>query len=154
MPPSRTLGAETAEVARATHLADTSAFTRLDQPHVRAAAAPMVAAGQIALCAPVVFELGFSARNAADHDEITSRIDAFELLTTVDGDHGRALEVQRHLARRGQHRAVSLVDALVAAIAERCGLVVLHYDADFDLISEVTGQATAWIVDRGTADGT
>jgi hypothetical protein len=27
---------------------------------------------------------------------------------------------------------------------------VLHYDADFDLIAEVTGQPSEWIVPRGT----
>ena len=139
-------------MARATHLADTSAFARFHQPHVRAAAAPLVAAGQIALCAPVIFELGFSARNAADHDEIMSRIDAFESAATIDGDHRRALDIQRRLTRRGQHRAVSLVDALVAAVAERYGLAILHYDADFELIADLTGQPTEWIVERGTAD--
>ncbi|WP_420625051.1 PIN domain nuclease [Candidatus Poriferisodalis sp.] len=139
-------------MARATHLADTSAFARLRQPHVRAAAAPLIASGRVALCAPVIYELGFSARNAADHDEIMNRIDAFELAQTTDGDFGRALDIQRRLVRRGHHRAVSLVDALAAAVAENCGLIVLHYDADFDLIADITGQPTEWIVERGTAD--
>jgi predicted nucleic acid-binding protein len=70
----------------------------------------------------------------------------------ADGDHQRALEVQALLARDGRHRAVSLVDALVAAIAEVRELTVLHYDADFELVAEVTGQPQAWIVPRGTAD--
>jgi hypothetical protein len=29
---------------------------------------------------------------------------------------------------------------------------VLHYDTDFDLIAEATGQRTAWIVARGSID--
>jgi predicted nucleic acid-binding protein len=33
-------------------------------------------------------------------------------------------------------------DVLIAAIAERAGLIVLHQDKDFDLIAEVTGQPT------------
>lgn len=112
----------------------------------------MIASGRIALCAPVIYELGFSARNAADYDEIMSRVGTFELAPATDGDFGRVLEIQRSLVRRGHHRAVSLVDALVAAIAESRDLVVLHYDADFDLIADVTGQPTEWIVERGTAD--
>jgi predicted nucleic acid-binding protein len=40
----------------------------------------------------------------------------------------------------------------VAAIAEARRLTVLHYDADFELIAEVTGQEQEWIVERGTAD--
>ncbi|SJN43362.1 POSSIBLE CONSERVED MEMBRANE PROTEIN [Luteococcus japonicus LSP_Lj1] len=52
----------------------------------------------------------------------------------------RALEVQRMLADRGQHRAPSVPDLLIAATAELLGLQVLHLDKNFDLIAEVTGQ--------------
>lgn len=41
---------------------------------------------------------------------------------------------------------------LIAAMAEEHGLVVLHYDVDFDLIGEVTGQPTEWVVPAGTID--
>ena len=140
------------DVARATHLADTSAFGRFQRREVREAALPMVASGQVALCAPVIYELGFSARNAADYDEIMMRVAAFEVAPTSDGDLERALAIQRQLVRRGHHRAVSLVDMLVAAIAESRDLIVLHYDADFDLVAETTGQPTQWIVERGAAD--
>lgn len=145
-------GAETLEVARATYLADTSAFTRIDKPHVAAAIAPLIAEGKIALCAPVAFELGFSARSGADHDALMSRIDAFESAPTTQGDHQRARDLQRLLAHHGHHRAVSLVDALVAAVAETRNLTILHYDADFELISSITGQPNQWIVKPGTAD--
>jgi predicted nuclease of predicted toxin-antitoxin system len=39
-----------------------------------------------------------------------------------------------------------------AAAAEAADLVVLHYDADFDLIAAVTGQPTEWVVPAGLAD--
>lgn len=145
-------GAVTTEVARAAYLADTSAFTRLDKPHVAAAVGPLIAEGKIALCAPVAFELGFSARSAADHDAIMSRIDAFESAPTTEGDHQRALDLQRLLAHQGHHRALSLVDALVAAVAETRNLTVLHYDADFELVSNITGQPNQWVVEPGSAD--
>jgi predicted nucleic acid-binding protein len=38
----------------------------------------------------------------------------------------------------------------VAACAERADLAVLHYDADFERIAELTGQAEQWVVPRGT----
>lgn len=139
-------------MARAVYLADTSAFARLDQPDVAAVIGPLVAEGRVALCAPVAFELGFSARSAADHDAVMSNIDAFESVPVTEGDHRRALELQSLLAARGQHRALSLVDALVAAVAESRDLTVLHYDADFDVVSEITGQPTKWVVERGSAD--
>ena len=139
-------------MARAAYLADTSAFSRLGRPRVAAAFAPLVAQGRVALCSPVAFELGYSARNASDHNEIMSRVDAYESAPVTEGDHQRALELRRLLAGRGRHRALSLVDALVAAIAESRSLTVLHYDAHFEMLSEATGQPNQWIVPRGTAD--
>lgn len=64
----------------------------------------------------------------------------------------RAREVQVELLRRGQHRAVSIPDLLVAAVAESERLTVLHYDADFDLVAAVTGQPAEWVLPRGTVD--
>jgi predicted nucleic acid-binding protein len=46
-------------------------------------------------------------------------------------------------------RAVGLPDLLVAAVAERERVTVLHYDGDYDFISEVTRQPTQWVVPRG-----
>ena len=136
----------------ADYLADTSVFARLSKPVVRAAVGAHAASGRIVLCAPVVFELGFSARNANDHNAIMGRLEAFESLPVTTADHARAIDIQTRLAARGWHRAVSLVDALVAALADAHGLVVLHYDADFELIAEITGQPHQWVVARGTAD--
>ena len=139
-------------MARADFLADTSAFARVARPAVAAAFAPLVAQGRVAVCAPVAFELGFSARSLADHQAIMNRLAAFETVPTTEGDHQRALELQQALAVRGQHRALSLVDALVAAVAESRNLTVLHYDSDFELVAHVTGQPHQWVVERGTAD--
>ena len=59
----------------------------------------------------------------------------------------RALAVQELLAQRGQHRAPSIPDLLLAAAAELTGLTILHDDKEFDLIAAVTGQPTANITD-------
>jgi predicted nucleic acid-binding protein len=64
----------------------------------------------------------------------------------------RAREVQVELIRRGQHRAVSIPDLLVAAVAEIERLSVLHYDADFDLVAGITGQPVEWLLPRGSVD--
>jgi hypothetical protein len=61
-----------------------------------------------------------------------------EYMTPVIED--RAVDLLALLAERGQHRAPSLPDLLVAATAERTGLTVLHVDKDFDLIAEITHQ--------------
>ena len=44
------------------------------------------------------------------------------------------------LAERGKHRAPSIPDLLIAAVAELAQITVLHADKDFELIAEVTGQ--------------
>lgn len=61
-----------------------------------------------------------------------------EYLTPTVED--RAIEVQALLAHRGQHRAPSIPDLVIAAAAELGNLTVLPVDRDFDLIAEVTGQ--------------
>lgn len=62
----------------------------------------------------------------------------------------RAVAVQDELAEQSQQRGAKVADLLIAAAAEAAGLVVLHYDLDFDLITEITGQPTEWIVPAGT----
>jgi len=62
-----------------------------------------------------------------------------EYLTPLIED--RAVEIQAVLADRGQHRAPSIPDLIIAATAELAGLTVLHLDKDFDLIADVTGQS-------------
>jgi predicted nucleic acid-binding protein len=95
-------------------------------------------------------ELGFSARNGADHARVRAGVGAHEWLLTEDVDFRRAFDVQELLARDGRHRAVSLPDLLLAAVAERHRVTLLHYDADFDRVVEVTGQPARWIVTRGS----
>ena len=61
-----------------------------------------------------------------------------EYLTPRIEDH--AVEIQSMLTERGQHRAPSIPDLLIAATADLAELTVLHLDKDFELIAEVTGQ--------------
>ena len=61
-----------------------------------------------------------------------------EYLTPIAED--RAVHVLTLLADRGQHRAPSIPDLIIAAIAEAAGLVVLHEDKDFELIADITRQ--------------
>lgn len=110
----------------------------------------MAVEGQVAVCAPDAFELGHPARSHSDYTDLTSRLLDFPSAPVNDADMQRALEVQGKLSARGEHRGVSLVDVLVAATAETRNVTVLHYDADFALISAITGQDHKWIVERGS----
>jgi predicted nucleic acid-binding protein len=40
-------------------------------------------------------------------------------------------------------------DLIVAAVAERHGVTVLHDDPDFDHVAAVTGHTVEWVVPRG-----
>jgi predicted nucleic acid-binding protein len=137
-------------VAVADHLIDKSALARTGLPQVSAVLRPLVAAGRTAICGMSALELGFSARSAADHAQVRAGMGAHEWLLTEDQDFRRAFDVQEELARRGRHRAVPLPDLLLAAVAERHRVTVLHYDADFDVVAETTGQPVRWIVPRGS----
>ena len=58
--------------------------------------------------------------------------------------------VRRIRQTSGRVGAKGVNDLVIAAAAELTGLTLLHYDHDFDLIAEVTGQPTEWVVPRGT----
>ncbi len=139
-------------MSRVRYVVDTSAFARSSKPIVRQVLGPLASAGRIALCGPVAFELGHAARNRSDHDAIQEAITAYPTVPVNGSDHRRSLEIQSLLASRGEHRALSLVDALVAAVAESRELTVLHYDADFELIADAIDLEHEWVVPRGTAD--
>jgi len=78
-------------------------------------------------------------------------LEAFELVETTADHIRRARQVQRLLTSKHQ-RGRKVPDLLVAAAAEARSLVVLHYEADFDRISAVTGQRASWIVEAGSID--
>jgi predicted nucleic acid-binding protein len=137
--------------AVATHLADTSALARLGRPEVAAALGPLIEAGLVATCGVIEFELGWATRTSAEFDQVRADRDAgYEWLATHDQDWHRALDVQATLWRTGRVRAVGFPDLLVAAVAERERVTLLHYDSDYDLIAGVTGQPMQWVVQRST----
>jgi predicted nucleic acid-binding protein len=41
-------------------------------------------------------------------------------------------------------------DLLIAAVAERERVTIVHYDADFDTIAAITGPSTRWVAPRGS----
>ena len=135
----------------ARYIADKSALARLPHPAVRAVLEPLLLAGEVATCSVVELEVLYSARNHADLVRTrATRARAFISVPMEQADFDRAADIMAQLARRGQHRAVGLPDLLIAAVAERAALTVLHYDADYELVSTVTGQATQWVVPRGS----
>ncbi len=127
-----------------TWLIDKSAISRLHRSTAAAAWAERIEGGLVRISTVTRLEIGYSARSAVDHRSLRTEPPIasmpVEYLTPKIED--RAVEVQAALAERGQHRAPSIPDLLLAATAELSLLTVLHVDKDFDLIAELTGQPT------------
>jgi predicted nucleic acid-binding protein len=89
-------------------------------------------------------EIGYSARTGDDaRSAFTSPpVSAMPVEYLTPAIEDRALQVQMLLATKGQHRAPSIPDLIIAAAAELAGLTVLHVDEDFELIAGITGQPT------------
>jgi predicted nucleic acid-binding protein len=129
---------------------ETSVFTRLHHRPVRTAI-DRLAPVELMRSPVTDLELGNSARNAGEWDEIAAMLLAFDALPLSLVAFERARAVQREFARRGL-RGRKLPHLLVAASAEQAGATIVHYDPDFQLIASVTGQPQRWVVERGSID--
>jgi len=125
-------------------LVDKSAYVRMQAGHAAHLKEwnTRIERGLVRLSTVTRLEFGFSVRSGDAGREAFSlpplSLMPIEHLTPAMED--RAFEVQMLLADRGQHRAPSIPDLLIAATAEKAGLTVLAVDKDFDLIAEITGQ--------------
>ena len=135
---------------RATHIADKSALARLRHASVSAVLSSLIEAGELATCGVLELEVLYSARDGREFGRIREELLGYPRLTVEQADFERAIEMMATLARRGQHRAAGLPDLLLAAVAERHGVTLLHYDADFDLIARLSAQPISWVVPRGS----
>ena len=132
------------------YLIDKSALARMRHPRVQARLEPILEAGEAATCAIVDLEVLYSVRNAREHARTRRRRAlAYHRLEMTEAMFRRAIDVQGLLALRGHHR-VPIPDLVIAAVAEQAGVVLLHYDADFDRIAAVTGQEMEWVAPRGS----
>jgi hypothetical protein len=132
------------------YLIDTSAHARVQHPAVRDIIAGLIADKAAATAVTVDLEAGYSGRDLSDVRAIAERRRSlYVVLPVSEAIAQRARDVQVGMAARGHHRAAGVIDLLTAAVAEYHGAVLLHYDADFEHIAAVTGQAHKWIVPRG-----
>jgi predicted nucleic acid-binding protein len=135
---------------RARYLIDKSALARMPLEPVHRRLAPLIEAGEAATCAIIDLEVLFSARNGEEHEKIRLRRSlAYQAVPFTEEIFQRAIAIQGELARTGRHR-VPIPDLLIAATGEASGLIILHYDSDYDLIASVTGQPVEWVVPRGS----
>jgi predicted nucleic acid-binding protein len=123
-------------------LIDKSALVRLTASPDAAEWAGRVERGLVRIATVTRLEVGYSARSGPEfraglrQPPLSSMPVEYQTPATED----RAVEILALLADRGQHRAPSIPDLIIAATAELAGLTVLHLDRDFEIIAAITGQ--------------
>jgi len=131
-----------------TWLIDKSALVRLASSPDADGWAGRIERGLVRITTVTRLEVGYSARSGADLRAGLRQppVSAMPVEYLTPAIEDRAVEVLTLLADRGQHRAPSVPDLIIAAAAELAGLTVLHCDKDFDLIASVTGQPAEWLI--------
>ena len=133
------------------YLADKSALARLHLPPVRDVLVPIMDRGLVSICGVTELELLYSARNIQERSRMKQQLEAsLDPVHEPDDLWARASKIQEALTEKGQHRAASIPDLVVAATAQAAGLILLHYDNDFETIASFTEQPTRWVVPAGT----
>jgi len=125
-----------------TWLIDKSAYVRLGSCSDPETWAHRIERGLVRVSTVTRLEIGFSFRDsiAARREAGSPPLAQMPLEWLTPAIEQRAVRVQLALTERGEHRAVSIADLVVAATAELARLTVLHVDTDFDLVAAVTGQ--------------
>ncbi|WP_405105581.1 PIN domain nuclease [Micromonospora sp. NBC_01405] len=139
-------------MSREFYLLDKSALARWSKPVIAPVLDELSDRGLLAVCGAIEIEVIQSAQTAKDAQRARWLLGGFHWLAMPDEIWDRAIDVQVRALHKGNHRALSMADLLIAATAERHGATVLHYDGDYDMITAITGQPTTWVVPGGTAD--
>jgi predicted nucleic acid-binding protein len=138
-------------MAGAVYLADTSVFV-LQGRHqvVRDRFAELLRAGRLAACQMTALEYLNSAPDPKGYGVLWDALHGQRWIDVTTAALDRALDVHRQLGQSSQHRHFRLPDLIIAATAELNGATVLHYDAGYDRIAEITGQPVEWVAERGS----
>jgi predicted nucleic acid-binding protein len=112
-------------------------------------------AGELWSCPPTLLEMLYSARDDSQFAAITGELGALLHAPLTAEAAARAVAAQAELAAApGVSHRVKPVDLLIAAVAASAELGVLHYDRDYDAISEHTSLdfPSVWVAPRGSID--
>ncbi len=131
-----------------TWLIDKSALVRLSESPDAGAWAERIERGLVRLTTVTRLEVGYSARSGPDLRAGLRQppLSAMPVEYLTPAIEDRAVEILTLLADRGQHRAPSIPDLIIAATADLAGLTVLHLNKDFEVIADITGQSAERLV--------
>ena len=94
-------------------------------------------AGEIAVCDPVRMEVLAGARNDEHLRDLRGLLARATTIATEPTDYEDAATLYR-TCRHGGETVRKLIDCLIAAVAIKAGLAVLHADTDFDVLARHT----------------
>jgi predicted nucleic acid-binding protein len=127
-------------------LVDTSVLVRLTVPEVAEVLYPLLESGAVATCGVIDLELLSRITVPATLAAVAwVRSASFHWLVTWDTDLQAAVQMQQDMVKAGL-AAACWPSQVIAAVARRHGVPVLHHDRCFDRIAKVTGQGTRWVV--------
>ena len=129
-------------------LIDTSAWLFVLGPkaldRLRERVTPLVLENQAATTPPVMFEILRGARTLREAEALRSRLSSLHVLPFAEPDWTEAAEWAARVARQGL--TVKSMDLLIAFIARKHGLTLLHADTDFDhLAKAVHLKVESWV---------
>jgi predicted nucleic acid-binding protein len=94
---------------------------------------------ELVICEPIVMELMAGATDAAALDRIQQLADGLPTLHVDPLLDFRAAAALHRLARSGGETVRSIVDCLIAAVALRHDVRLVHKDRDFEVLGRITG---------------
>lgn len=93
--------------------------------------------GDISVCDPVRMELLAGARDESSLRYIHRILNQTTIIPTLPADYDYAADLYRRCRRQGE-TVRKLIDCLIASVAIRAGIPVLHNDRDFDVLARHT----------------
>ncbi len=98
-------------------------------------------AGQVAMCEPVAMEILSGAIDDSTHLKLERLVNGLPSLAVDNAIDFRAAAGIYRAAGRSGKTIRSLNDCLIAAVAIRYDARLVHRDADFDVVAEMTALA-------------
>ena len=93
--------------------------------------------GEVAVCDAVRMEILAGARTESQLSTLHDLLRQVIVIPTAPADYDDAAALFRRCQRRGE-TIRKLIDCLIAAVAIRAGIPVLHHDSDFTALARHT----------------
>jgi predicted nucleic acid-binding protein len=94
---------------------------------------------RVVICEPIAIEILAGALDEDRHAKLERLVDGLRSLRIDDAVDFRSAAAIYRTARRAGRTIRSINDCVIAAVSIRHGASIIHRDADFEVIAEITG---------------